>query len=75
MASPFSRTIRSLDNNGFRLSLWQVQIESLRRDVAVQPEAGSRLPLQHGMPGTMEIAVEQASPLQLALRAVGKWLR
>ena len=47
----------------------------IRVELAVQPEAGSRIPLQHGMPGTMEIAVEQASPLQLALRAVGKWLR
>lgn len=47
----------------------------IRVEFALQPEAGSRIPLEHGMPGTMEIAVEQTSPLQLALRAVGKWLR
>ncbi|WP_394840313.1 HlyD family efflux transporter periplasmic adaptor subunit [Pendulispora rubella] len=33
-----------------------------------------RIPLQHGLPGTVEIEVEQATPAVLVLRAVGRLL-
>jgi membrane fusion protein (multidrug efflux system) len=32
------------------------------------------IPLEHGLPGTVDIAVEQASPLRLVLRALGRTL-
>jgi len=34
--------------------------------------ATSRIPLQHGLPGTVEIELERASPLALILRGAGK---
>ncbi len=36
------------------------------------PEEGSAIPLQHGLPGTVEIALEDISPFALVLRSVGK---
>lgn len=47
----------------------------LRVRVELSPEEGDgRIPLQHGLPGTVEIALEQISPLELLLRGVGKLL-
>ncbi len=46
----------------------------VRVELAPQQEDGSRIPLQHGLPGTVEIALEQISPLELLLRGVGKLL-
>ncbi len=43
--------------------------------VELDPEAGeSAVPLQHGLPGTVEIAVEEVSPATLLLRAAGQLL-
>ncbi|WP_394845120.1 HlyD family efflux transporter periplasmic adaptor subunit [Pendulispora brunnea] len=36
--------------------------------------ANERIPLQHGLPGTVEIEVERATPAALILRAVGRLL-
>ena len=33
------------------------------------------VPLQHGLPGLLEVEVERASPAELVLRAAGHWLR
>jgi membrane fusion protein (multidrug efflux system) len=34
-------------------------------------QASPRIPLQHGMPGTVQIELEQATPMELVLRAAG----
>jgi len=44
----------------------------LRVELSIQEE--SKIPLQHGMPGRLEIAIEQISPLLLLLRAAGSRL-
>jgi multidrug resistance efflux pump len=44
----------------------------IRVELALRPERGSRLPLQHGLPGTVEVEVERVSPAVLVLRTVGK---
>jgi len=33
----------------------------------------SKLPLQHGLPGTIEVGIEEISPAQLVLRAAGRF--
>lgn len=38
-------------------------------------DSAPRIPLQHGLPGSVEVEVEQATPISLALRAAGKKLR
>lgn len=44
----------------------------IRVELALDPKRGSRLPLQHGLPGTVEVEVERVSPAVLVLRTVGK---
>jgi multidrug resistance efflux pump len=46
----------------------------VRVELRVQPAPGSRIPLQHGLPGVVEVEVEEASPATLALRAAGRRL-
>jgi multidrug resistance efflux pump len=46
----------------------------VRVELSVQPNAGSRIPLQHGLPGSAEVEVEKVSPAHLLLRMVGKRL-
>lgn len=46
----------------------------VRVELIVHPESAPLIPLQHGLPGQAEIAVERASPAELALRAVGRML-
>lgn len=46
----------------------------VRVELALDEDADSRLPLRHGLTGTVEIALEQASPASLALRAAGRLL-
>jgi membrane fusion protein (multidrug efflux system) len=46
---------------------------TIRVELAVSP-AGSRIPLGHGMPGSVEVDVDRAPPLHLVLRAVGRAL-
>jgi len=47
---------------------------SVRVELRLLPTAGSRVPLQHGLPGTAEIEVERISPLALIVRLAGKLL-
>lgn len=42
-----------------------------RLRVELQPEGPGRAPLQHGLPGRVEVAVERATPAQLLWRAAG----
>ncbi|MFL6263425.1 MAG: HlyD family secretion protein [Thermoanaerobaculia bacterium] len=46
----------------------------IRVELAVRPGPRSRLPLQHGLPGTVEVEVERLTPAALVLRTVGKLL-
>ncbi len=46
----------------------------VRVELAVLPQAHSRIPFQHGLPGTVEIEVEQLSPAALVLRSAGQAL-
>jgi membrane fusion protein (multidrug efflux system) len=46
----------------------------VRVELVVNPNPSSPIPLQHGLPGTVEIEVEQVSPATLILRAAGKLL-
>ena len=44
----------------------------IRVELTLRPDRRSRLPLQHGLPGTVEVEVERVSPAVLVLRTVGK---
>ena len=44
----------------------------IRVELVVHPETMASIPLQHGMPGFVEIEVDRVSPLTLLLRSVGR---
>ena len=46
----------------------------VRVELKVNPQSAPLIPLQHGLPGKLEIEVERVAPVELALRAVGKLL-
>ncbi|MFP5289314.1 MAG: HlyD family secretion protein, partial [Thermoanaerobaculia bacterium] len=46
----------------------------IRVELALHPDRRSRLPLQHGLPGLVEVEVERVTPAVLVLRAAGKIL-
>jgi membrane fusion protein, adhesin transport system len=46
----------------------------VRVDLAIAPGGASPIPLQHGLPGVVEIEVERLTPAVLALRAAGQLL-
>ncbi|MDQ3011670.1 MAG: HlyD family efflux transporter periplasmic adaptor subunit [Acidobacteriota bacterium] len=46
----------------------------VRVELAVRPESAPMIPLQHGLPGKLEVEVERISPAALVLRSVGKLL-
>jgi membrane fusion protein (multidrug efflux system) len=46
----------------------------VRVELAIKASPGFMGVLAHGMPGTLEIAVEQVTPLGLLLRTAGQWL-
>jgi multidrug resistance efflux pump len=46
----------------------------IRVELEIDEGTGSRIPLQHGLPGTLEIEVERVSPATLVLRAAGRRL-
>jgi multidrug resistance efflux pump len=46
----------------------------IRVELAAHPDRHSRLPLEHGLPGTVEVEVERTTPAALVLRTVGKLL-
>ena len=43
----------------------------IRVEVALQHQAGSTIPVVHGLPGSVEVEVESLSPVALVLRAAG----
>jgi membrane fusion protein (multidrug efflux system) len=52
----------------------EVRDGRVRVELALLPRSSFRGTLQHGMPGTLEVAVERLSPLNLTLRTAGQWL-
>ena len=52
----------------------EVRDGRVRVELAVDSESAARLPLQHGLRGTVEVEVEQAAPATLVLRAAGQLL-
>jgi membrane fusion protein (multidrug efflux system) len=43
----------------------------VRVELTVDKDSWKRIPLQHGLPGSVEVEIERVSPATLALRAVG----
>lgn len=46
----------------------------VRVELAVNPTANPRIPLQHGLPGSVEVEIERISPIALVLRSAGQVL-
>ncbi len=52
----------------------EVRDGKVRVELALRPRSSFRGSLEHGMPGTLEVAIERLSPLNLTLRTAGQWL-
>ena len=50
----------------------EVRDGTVRVELAIAGAPGSRVALQHGLPGTVEVEVERASPASILLRAAGQ---
>jgi membrane fusion protein (multidrug efflux system) len=50
----------------------EVRDGHVRVELTVHLDRGLRIPLQHGLPGSLEIEVERVSPATLALRTAGR---
>jgi multidrug resistance efflux pump len=52
----------------------EVRDGRIRVELAVNPHSANRIPMQHGLPGTVQVQVERVSPASLVLRVVGRGL-
>ena len=52
----------------------EIRDGKVRVELAITPSASFRGRLEHGMPGTIEVAVEHVTPLALVLRTTGQWM-
>jgi len=52
----------------------EIRDGGIRVEMALEPNAGSRIPLQHGLPGSVEVEIETISPANLVLRTAGSLL-
>jgi multidrug resistance efflux pump len=52
----------------------EVREGKVRVELAIAGNSDFRGKLEHGMPGTVEVAVERITPLALVLRTAGQWL-
>ena len=50
----------------------EVRDGRVRVELAIDPHNHTTIPIQHGLPGSVEVQVEQVSPATLALRAAGR---
>jgi multidrug resistance efflux pump len=50
----------------------EVRDGRIRVELAVNPNSASRIPMQHGLPGAVQVQVERISPATLVLRVVGR---
>ena len=46
----------------------------VRAELELEPASAKTIPIEHGLSGIAEVAVESTSPLNLMLRAIGRWL-
>ena len=47
----------------------------VRVELEIEPASDTKIPLQHGLPGEVEVTVEKITPASLVLRAAGKMLK
>ncbi|MBI3680814.1 MAG: hypothetical protein HY235_10495 [Acidobacteria bacterium] len=52
----------------------EIRDGNVRVELDIEPGSSFRGKLEHGMPGTLEVAVERLSPLSLILRTAGQRL-
>ena len=52
----------------------EIRDGKVRVELAIDPSASFRGRLEHGMPGTIEVAVERVTPLALVMRTTGQWM-
>lgn len=52
----------------------EVREGRIRVELTVNLDGASRIPVQHGLPGAVEVQVEKISPAALVLRTAGQWL-
>ena len=52
----------------------EIRNGKVRVELAINPRSSFRGRLEHGMPGTIEVAVERATPLALVMRTTGQWM-
>lgn len=52
----------------------EVRDGKVRVELAVAPSPGSSIPVQHGLPGSVEVEIERVSPAALILRTAGGML-
>ena len=52
----------------------EIRNGSIRVEFTVQANPTSAVPIQHGLPGMVEVETERVTPAALVLRAVGKVL-
>ena len=52
----------------------EIRDGGIRVEMALDSNSGSRIPLQHGLPGSVEVEIETLSPANLVLRKAGSWL-
>lgn len=53
----------------------EVRDGRIRVELALSPDPASRIPIQHGLPGALEVEVEHISPATLVMRNAGRMLR
>ncbi len=52
----------------------EVRDGRVRVELAANPESAPRIPLEHGLPGSVEVQVERITPAALVLRVAGRLL-
>ena len=52
----------------------EVRDNSVRVELAVAGPSPGAIPLQHGLPGSVEVEVERVTPAELLLRSAGRML-
>lgn len=52
----------------------EIRDNLVRVEFTPEPSPRSQISLQHGLPGSIEVAIEQLSPALLVLRKSGQWL-
>jgi membrane fusion protein (multidrug efflux system) len=44
---------------------------AIRVELGLDPSANARIPLEHGLPGSVRIEIQRTTPAALVLRAIG----